>query len=42
VQDLSVFEIKFADDWIRHSEQEMFFSREQAEQKLKEMEREDK
>lgn len=42
VQDLSVFEIKFADDWIKYSEQEMFFSREQAEQKLKEMEREDK
>ena len=42
VQDLSVFEIKFADDWIKYSEQEMFFSRAQAEQKLKEMEREDK
>lgn len=42
VQDLSVFEIKFADDWIRYSEQEMFFSREQAEQKLKKMKREDK
>lgn len=42
VQDLSVCEIKFADDWIKYSEQEMFFSREQAEQRLKEMEREDK
>lgn len=42
VQDLSVYEIKFADDWIRYSEQDMFFSREQAEQKIKEMEREDK
>lgn len=42
VQDLSILGVKFADDWIKYSEQEMFFSREQAEQKLKEMEREDK
>lgn len=42
VQDLSILGVKFADDWFEYSQQEMFFSKEEAEQKLKEMEREDK